>query len=420
ARVNKYGFVETPYRKVKDGRVSDDVQYLSAMEEGRYTVAQANAPIDPRGRFTEELIVCRHAGDVLQLPPDKVDFMDVSPKQLVSVAAALIPFLENDDANRALMGSNMQRQAVPLLRTEAPLGGTGMEAVVARDSGVTVVAKRDGVVESVDASRIVVKPDDDSMGSTVAITTLIKYQRSTQNTCINQKPIVKPGSRVRRGQVIADGPATERGELALGRNVLVAFMPWGGYNFEDSILISERVVKDDSYTSIHIEEFECVARDTKLGKEDITRDIPNVGEEALKDLDESGIVRIGAEVKQDDVLVGKITPKGETQLSPEERLLRAIFGEKAGDVRDTSLRVPPGGAGTVIGAQVFSRRGVEKDERARAIEEAEIDRLRKDQDDEIRIIRESALNKVRELLTGKRAANRVADDRQQLGGIARP
>ena len=328
--------------------------------------------------------------------------MDVSPNQLVSVAAALIPFLENDDANRALMGSNMQRQAVPLLRTEAPLVGTGMEAVVARDSGVTVVAKRDGVVESVDASRIVVKPDDDDgTGSNVDIINLIKYQRSNQNTCINQKPIVKPGSRVRRGQVIADGPATERGELALGRNVLVAFMPWGGYNFEDSILISERVVKDDSYTSIHIEEFECVARDTKLGKEDITRDIPNVGEEALKDLDESGIVRIGAEVKQDDVLVGKITPKGETQLSPEERLLRAIFGEKAGDVRDTSLRVPPGVAGTVIGAQVFSRRGVEKDERARAIEEAEIDRLRKDQDDEIRIIRESALNKVREVLVGQ-------------------
>jgi DNA-directed RNA polymerase subunit beta len=290
-----------------------------------------------------------------------------------------------------------------------------MEAVVARDSGVTVVAKRDGLVESADASRIVVKPDeDDGTGSNVDIINLIKYQRSNQNTCINQKPIVKPGARVRRGQVIADGPATEQGELALGRNVVVAFMPWGGYNFEDSILISERVVKDDSYTSIHIEEFECVARDTKLGKEDITRDIPNVGEEALKDLDESGIVRIGAEVKQDDVLVGKITPKGETQLSPEERLLRAIFGEKAGDVRDTSLRVPPGVSGTVIGAQVFSRRGVEKDERARAIEEEEVERLRKDQEDEIRIIRDSAMNKVREVLVGHRAANRVADDRRNI------
>jgi DNA-directed RNA polymerase subunit beta len=316
------------------------------------------------------------------------------------------------------MGSNMQRQAVPLMRTEAPFIGTGMEAVVARDSGVTVVAKRDGVVESVDASRIVVKPDeDDGTGSNVDIINLIKYQRSNQNTCINQKPIVKPGARVRKGQVIADGPATEQGELALGRNVVVAFMPWGGYNFEDSILISERVVKDDSYTSIHIEEFECVARDTKLGKEDITRDIPNVGEEALKDLDESGIVRVGAEVKQDDVLVGKITPKGETQLSPEERLLRAIFGEKAGDVRDTSLRVPPGVSGTVIGAQVFSRRGVEKDERARAIEEEEIERLRKDQEDEIRIIRDSAMNKVRQLLLGKRAANRVADDRKKVTWI---
>ena len=347
-------------------------------------------------------------------PRDQIEMMDVSPNQLVSVAASLIPFLEHDDANRALMGSNMQRQAVPLLRTQAPLVGTGMEAVVARDSGVTVVAKRDGSVVSVDASRIVIKPDDDDgTGSNVDIINLIKYQRSNQNTCINQRPIVKPGDRVRRGQVIADGPATERGELALGRNVVVAFMPWGGYNFEDSILIAERVVKDDSFTSVHIEEFECVARDTKLGKEEITRDIPNVGEEALKDLDEAGIVRIGAEVKPDDILVGKITPKGETQLSPEERLLRAIFGEKAGDVRDTSLRVPPGVSGIVIGAQVFSRRGVEKDERARAIEELEIERLRKDQEDETRIIRESALLRVRELLVGKSAANRVADERRK-------
>jgi len=341
--------------------------------------------------------------------------MDVSPNQLVSVAASLIPFLENDDANRALMGSNMMRQAVPLLRTRAPLVGTGMEAVVARDSGVTVVAKRDGMVESVDAGRIVLKPDeDDGTGSNVDIINLIKYQRSNQNTCINQRPIVKAGDRVSAGQVIADGPATDRGEMALGQNVTVAFMPWGGYNFEDSILISERVVKDDYFTSIHIEEFECVARDTKLGKEDITRDIPNVGEDALRDLDEAGIVRIGAEVHQDDILVGKITPKGETQLSPEERLLRAIFGEKAGDVRDTSLRVPPGVTGTIIGAQVFSRRGVEKDERAKALEEAEIERLRKDQEDEIRIIRRSAFNRVRELIVGKQAANRVADERKDI------
>ena len=363
---------------------------------------------------------CRRArpGEFVTVPPAEVDMMDVSPNQLVSVAASLIPFLENDDANRALMGSNMQRQAVPLMRTQAPLIGTGLEAVVARDSGVTVVAKRDGVVESVDAGRIVIKPDeDDGVGSNVDIINLIKYQRSNQNTCINQKPIVRRGARVRKGQVIADGPATEQGELALGRNVVVAFMPWGGYNFEDSILISERVVKDDSYTSIHIEEFECVARDTKLGKEDITRDIPNIGEDALRDLDESGIVRIGAEVGPDDVLVGKITPKGETQLSPEERLLRAIFGEKAGDVRDTSLRVPPGVSGTVIGAQVFSRRGVQKDERAQAIEEADIERLRKDQEDEVRIIRDSAMRKVRELMLGKQAANRVGDERKKLTWI---
>jgi DNA-directed RNA polymerase subunit beta len=313
------------------------------------------------------------------------------------------------------MGANMMRQAVPLLRTGAPLIGTGMEAVVARDSGVTVVAKRNATVESVDAGRIVLKPDeDDGTGSNVDIINLIKYQRSNQNTCINQRPIVKAGDRVQQGQVIADGPATDRGEMALGANVTVAFMPWGGYNFEDSILISERIVKDDYFTSIHIEEFECVARDTKLGKEDITRDIPNVGEEALRDLDEAGIVRIGAEVHQDDILVGKITPKGETQLSPEERLLRAIFGEKAGDVRDTSLRVPPGVTGTVIGAQVFSRRGVEKDERAKALEEAEIERLRKDQEDEIRIIRKGAFSKVRELIVGKAAANRVADERKEI------
>jgi len=414
ARVNDYGFIETPYRVVRDGKVTNEVKYLSALEEERLAIAQANAAIDEEGRFVNELVQARREGEFQMTPREEIDMMDVSPNQLVSVAASLIPFLEHDDANRALMGSNMQRQAVPLLRTQAPLVGTGMEAVVARDSGVTVVAKRDGTVVSVDASRIVIKPDeDDGTGSNVDIINLIKYQRSNQNTCINQRPIVKPGDRVRRGQVIADGPATERGELALGCNMVVAFMPWGGYNFEDSILISERVVKDDSFTSVHIEEFECVARDTKLGKEEITRDIPNVGEEALKDLDESGIVRIGAEVHPDDILVGKITPKGETQLSPEERLLRAIFGEKAGDVRDTSLRVPPGVSGIVIGAQVFSRRGVEKDERARAIEEQEIDRLRKDQEDEIRIIRESALARVRELLTGQTAANRVGDERRK-------
>jgi DNA-directed RNA polymerase subunit beta len=415
ARVNDLGFIETPYRSVADGTVSAEVRYLSALDEERRAIAQANAPIDEAGRYVRDTVQSRKGGEFVVVPPSEVDMMDVSPNQLVSVAASLIPFLEHDDANRALMGSNMQRQAVPLMRTQAPLIGTGLEAVVARDSGVTVVAKRDGVVESADASRIVIKPDeDDGTGSNVDIINLIKYQRSNQNTCINQKPIVNRGDRVRKGQVIADGPATERGELALGRNVVVAFMPWGGYNFEDSILISERVVKDDSYTSIHIEEFECVARDTKLGKEEITRDIPNVGEDALRDLDESGIVRIGAEVGPDDVLVGKITPKGETQLSPEERLLRAIFGEKAGDVRDTSLRVPPGVSGTVIGAQVFSRRGVVKDDRAQAIEEAEIERMRKDQEDEIRIIREAALNNLRDLIVGKRAANRVADERKKV------
>jgi DNA-directed RNA polymerase subunit beta len=415
ARVNEMGFIETPYRQVRDGRVTKEVKFLSALDEERMVIAQANAVLDKDGRFVDERISVRKQGEFEMIPPEEVDMMDVSPNQLVSVAASLIPFLENDDANRALMGSNMMRQAVPLLRTSAPLVGTGMEGIVARDSGVTVVAKRDGTVESVDAARIVLKPDeDDGTGSNVDIINLIKYQRSNQNTCINQRPIVKAGDRVKKGQVIADGPATDRGEMALGANVTVAFMPWGGYNFEDSILISERIVKDDYFTSIHIEEFECVARDTKLGKEDITRDIPNVGEDALRDLDEAGIVRIGAEVHQDDILVGKITPKGETQLSPEERLLRAIFGEKAGDVRDTSLRVPPGVTGTIIGAQVFSRRGVEKDERAKALEEAEIERLRKDQEDEIRIIRRSAFNKVRELIVGKQAANRVADERKEL------
>ncbi len=414
ARVNEYGFVETPYRKVEKGRVTDEVSFYSALEEEKHTIAQANAPVDKKGVFQGHVVSCRMHGEFVQAKPEDVDLMDVSPNQLVSVAASLVPFLENDDANRALMGSNMQRQAVPLLRTQSPLVGTGIEPIVARDSGVTVVAKRDGTVQSVDASRIVVKADVPTSTTDVAnevdIYNLIKYQRSNQNTCINQKPIVKPGERVKKGDVIGDGPATEMGELALGQNVVVAFMPWQGYNFEDSILLSERLLKEDVYTSIHIEEFECIARDTKLGKEEITRDIPNVGEEALKDLDESGIIRIGAEVKPGDILVGKITPKGETQLSPEEKLLRAIFGEKAGDVRDSSLRVPPGVSGTVINAKVFSRKGVDKDERAKAIEEMEEAKLLKDQNDEIRIIQDSAYGKIRKLLVGKEVSGRLVDD----------
>jgi len=403
ARVNKYGFVETPYRRVKEGRVTEEVVYLSAMEEGRYYVAQANAPVDSRGRFTEDLIVCRHAGDVLMVAPDKVDYMDVSPKQLVSVAAALIPFLENDDANRALMGSNMQRQAVPLVRAEAPFVGTGMEGVVARDSGAAIAARRTGVVDQVDATRIVVRATEelDPSRSGVDIYRLQKFQRSNQNTCINQRPLVKVGDQVTKGDIIADGPSTELGELALGRNVLVAFMPWNGYNFEDSILLSERIVKDDVFTSIHIEEFEVMARDTKLGPEEITRDIPNVSEEALKNLDEAGIVYIGAEVRAGDILVGKITPKGESPMTPEEKLLRAIFGEKASDVRDTSLRVPPGVQGTVVEVRVFNRHGVEKDERALAIEREEIERLAKDRDDEQAILDRNVYGRLGEMLEGK-------------------
>jgi DNA-directed RNA polymerase subunit beta len=403
ARVNKYGFVETPYRKVKDGRVSDEVVYLSAMEEGRYTVAQANIPIDNRGRFTEDMIVCRHAGDVQMVPADKVDFMDVSPKQLVSVAAALIPFLENDDANRALMGSNMQRQAVPLVRAEAPFVGTGMEGVVARDSGASIGARRTGIVDQVDATRIVVRATEeaDATKPGVDIYRLMKFQRSNQNTCINQRPLVKVGDQVKKGDIIADGPSTELGELALGRNVLVAFMPWNGYNFEDSILLSERIVKDDVFSSIHIEEFEVMARDTKLGPEEITRDIPNVSEEALKNLDEAGIVYIGAEVRAGDILCGKITPKGESPMTPEEKLLRAIFGEKASDVRDTSLRVPPGVQGTVVEVRVFNRHGVEKDERALAIEREEIERLAKDRDDEQAILDRNVYGRLAELLEGR-------------------
>jgi DNA-directed RNA polymerase subunit beta len=403
ARVNKYGFVETPYRKVKDGRVTDEVQYLSAMEEARYTVAQANAAVDHRGRFTEEMIVCRHAGDVQQVPPSKVDFMDVSPKQLVSVAAALIPFLENDDANRALMGSNMQRQAVPLVRSEAPFVGTGMEGVVARDSGASIAARRTGVVDQVDATRIVVRATEESDPTKpgVDIYRLSKFQRSNQSTCINQRPLVKVGDQVKKGDIIADGPSTELGELALGRNVLVAFMPWNGYNFEDSILLSERIVKDDVFSSIHIEEFEVMARDTKLGPEEITRDIPNVSEEALKNLDEAGIVYIGAEVRAGDILCGKITPKGESPMTPEEKLLRAIFGEKASDVRDTSLRVPPGVQGTVVEVRVFNRHGVEKDERALAIEREEIERLAKDRDDEQAILDRNVYGRLAEMLEGR-------------------
>jgi DNA-directed RNA polymerase subunit beta len=412
AQVNDFGFIETPYREVENGRVTDRVRYLSALEEESQTIAQANAPVDTRGALTGELISARLGGEFIMVRPQQVQLMDVSPTQLVSVAAALIPFLEHDDANRALMGSNMQRQAVPLLRTEAPLVGTGMERVVARDSGATLVARRGGVVESVDSTRIVLKADAPAAhgDAGVDIYTLTKYQRSNQNTCINQRPIVVGGDRVHAGEVIADGPATDMGDLALGRNVLVAFMIWGGYNFEDSILVSERFLREDVFTSVHIEEFECVARDTKLGPEEITQDIPNVGEEALKDLDESGIVRIGAEVKPADILVGKITPKGETQLSPEEKLLRAIFGEKAGEVRDTSLRVPPGVEGTVINVRVFSRKGVAKDERSQSIEKEEIQRLKKDQEEEVRITQESTLRKIKQFLVGKTAAVRVSDD----------
>ena len=405
ARVNQYGFIESPYRRVRDGKVTEEVIYLTAMEEGKYTIAQANAEIDPKGKLVGDLVSCRRNGDFVMVRPEGIDFMDVSPKQLVSVAAALIPFLENDDANRALMGSNMQRQAVPLVRAEAPLVGTGMEEVVARDSGATIVAKRSGVVDQIDGTRIVVRVSEetDMSKSNVDIYKLLKFQRSNQNTCITQRPLVKVGDQVKAGDIIGDGPSTELGELALGRNVLVAFMPWNGYNFEDSILISERIAKDDVFTSIHIEEFEVMARDTKLGPEEITRDIPNVGEEGLKNLDEAGIVYIGAEVHPGDIMVGKITPKGESPMTPEEKLLRAIFGEKASDVRDSSLRVPPGVSGTVVEVRVFSRHGVEKDERALAIERAEIERLAKDRDDEKAIIERAIYGRLKELLKDKQA-----------------
>jgi len=406
AKVNKYGFIETPYQLVNDGVVQPSWKYLSAMEEERLTVAQADAKKDPSGRFTDDLVSVRRSGDFLLVKPEEVTAIDVSPKQLVSVAAALIPFLENDDANRALMGSNMQRQAVPLIQSDAPIVGTGMEAAVARDSGATIVAKRAGIIDQIDGARIVVRAtaeDGTTMG--VDIYRLRKYMRSNQSTCINQRPLVKVGDRVAAGDIIADGPSTELGELALGRNALCAFMPWNGYNFEDSILISERIARDDVFTSIHIEEFEVMARDTKLGQEEITRDIPNVGEEALRNLDEAGIVYIGAEVNPGDILVGKVTPKGESPMTPEEKLLRAIFGEKASDVRDTSLRLPPGTAGTIVDVRVFNRRGVDKDERALAIERAEIERLAKDRDDEKGIQERSFLNRLRESLLGQVAGS---------------
>jgi len=406
ARVNKYGFIESPYRRVKDGKVTDQVVYLSALEEGRYYIAQANAELTDHGTFVDDLIVCRHAGDVQLVPPDMVNFIDVSPKQVVSVAAALIPFLENDDANRALMGSNMQRQAVPLLKAEAPLVGTGMESVVARDSGASISARRAGIVDQVDSTRIVIRATEEMDPSKpgVDIYNLRKFKRSNQNSAINQRPLVRAGDRVDAGDIIADGQSTDLGDLAIGKNVLVAFMPWMGYNFEDSILISERVVKDDVFTSVHIEEFEIMARDTKLGPEEITRDIPNVSEEALRNLDEAGIVYIGAEVNPGDILVGKITPKGESPMTPEEKLLRAIFGEKAADVRDTSLKLPPGVSGTVVEVRVFNRHGVEKDERAMAIEREELERLAKDRDDELAILDRNIYGRLRDLLDGKEVA----------------
>jgi DNA-directed RNA polymerase subunit beta len=416
ARVNEFGFIETPYRVVKEGRVIDEVRYLTAIEEENLIIAQADRPLDKGGKFIGQLISARKGGDFLSVIPTDVNMMDVSPNQLVSVAATLIPFLEHDDANRALMGSNMQRQAVPLMKPEVPLVGTGMESVVARDSGAVMAARRAGVVESVDAARIVIKcdaPEKEGLDTGVDIYNLIKYQRSNQDTCFNQKPIVGKAQRVSKGEIIADGPATDKGELALGRNVMVAFMSWGGYNYEDSILVSERIVKDDIYTSIHIEEFETMARDTKLGKEEITRDIPNLGEEALRNLDDSGIVRMGVAVKPGDILIGKITPKGETQLSSEEKLLRAIFGEKASDVRDTSLRVPPGVEGTVIDAKIFARKGTERDSRSQYIEDEAVSLLHKDRDDEIRIITEGVKKQLADMLVGKTSVVKISDPKKK-------
>ncbi|HYA31541.1 MAG TPA: DNA-directed RNA polymerase subunit beta [Thermodesulfovibrionales bacterium] len=407
ARVNDFGFIEVPYRKVVNGKVTQEIEYLSAIEGEKYNVAEATSSVDKKGSLVGELVSARVGGDFKMVPPQEVQYMDVSPKQIVGVSASLIPFLENDDANRALMGSNMQRQAVPLLQTEAPVVGTGMETAAARDSGALVLTKRAGVVESVDASRIVVRTSGDSGG--VDIYSLVKFQRSNQATCINQKPTVRVGDVVQRNDVLADGSSTDLGELALGKNVLVAFMPWGGYNFEDAILISERLVKEDVFTSVHIEEFEIEARETKIGPEEITRDIPNVGEEALKDLDESGIIRIGAEVKPGDILVGKVTPKGETQLTPEEKLLRAIFGEKAEDVKESCLYVPPGIEGIIVDVRIFSRKGTEKDERAKSIEEDDISRLQRDLEEEVRINKEEKFRKIRELLAGSKVLEDVKD-----------
>jgi DNA-directed RNA polymerase subunit beta len=416
ARVNNFGFIETPYRVVKDGVVTNEVKFLDAFEEKEHPIAQANALIDEDGGYVNAMVTSRVAGEFMMVPREEIELMDISPNQLVSASASLIPFLENDDANRALMGSNMQRQAVPLLVNEAPLVGTGIEGVVAKDSGVAIVCHRDAEVVEVDAARIVLKhePTGDPRSKDVTIYNLSKFIRSNQNTCFNHRPIVVKGQTVSAGEIIADGPATDKGELALGKNVTVAFMPWGGYNFEDSILVSERLVRDGVYTSVHIEEFEVVARDTKLGKEDITRDIPNVGEEALKNLDESGIIRLGAEVVPGDILVGKITPKGETQLSPEEKLLRAIFGEKAGDVKDTSLRVPPGIQGIVIDAKVFSRRGVEKDDRTRLIEDEEIAALEKDRDDELAVIEDVVRGELKALLLGEKAQSTLKKGKKIL------
>ena len=407
SRINKYGFIESPYLKVVDGKKTNEIVYLSAVEESRYRIAQADEPADEKGNLLSELLNCRHDGDFDLVPPASVDFVDVSPQQTVSVAAALIPFLENDDANRALMGSNMMRQAVPLVTNEAPFVGTGMEETVARDSGSSVVATRDGVVDQVDSQRIVVtsKGDLEAGDLGVDIYNLKKFQRSNQSTCMNQRPLVRVGDQIFKGDIIADGPSTDSGELALGKNVLVAFMPWNGYNFEDSILISEKIVKDDVFTSIHIEEFEVMARDTKLGSEEITRDIPNVGEEALRNLDESGIVYIGAEVKPGDILVGKVTPKGESPITPEEKLLRAIFGEKASDVRDSSLKLPPGTNGSVVDVRVFNRHGIEKDERALAVEREEVERLSIDRDDELSILDRNIFSRLKEAIVGKMASS---------------
>ena len=417
ARVNQYGFIESPYRKIENGKVTPEVVYMSAMEEARYTIAQANSELDKSGKFVNEFVSCRQAGENLMATPENIEYIDVSPKQIVSVAASLIPFLENDDANRALMGSNMMRQAVPLLRSDAPLVGTGMEATVARDSGAAVAARRAGVVTKVDATRVVVQATERARADepVVDIYKLSKFQRSNQNTCINQRPLVKVGDNVKPGDIIADGPSTDLGELALGRNVLVAFMPWNGYNFEDSILINERIVRDDVYTSIHLEEFEVMARDTKLGTEDITRDIPNVGEEALKHLDEAGIVHIGAEVHPGDILVGKVTPKGESPMTPEEKLLRAIFGEKAADVKDTSLRLPPGASGTIVEVRVFNRRGVDKDARALSIEQQEIERLAKDRDDERRILEDGFYDHLQDMLLGQSVVSAPKDTKLKKG-----